>query len=146
MTGVNVGTVFYEQRLKAIFARLFDLGVTIVLAAGNEGNSDDPKTLDMTYPQSFGDDNDDNFPLITVGGINNNGSYWPATVPHRPGLEGSMSVYAQSTNVQCATNQLPQDDQDILNGAPNLLSNTNPANPGYSQLMDGTSFAAPDVA
>ena len=97
-------------------------GVPFVVAAGNDDNAwyqngvgvvgmlgtanpppvgAVPCTLDLTTPQLHAP----NYrPLITVGGVNNNGSLWPYTTPRdsRPGKSGYIDTYAQAGEVTVA--------------------------------------------
>lgn len=85
-----------------------------IVAAGNTWRLD---SLDKGTPQSLGTlDNG----LITVGGVTNDGSYWPSTT-RQLGLGGSITVYAQAEDVAFA-----------------LASSDN----GYD-VEQGTSLAAP---
>ena len=97
-------------------------GVPFVVAAGNEGNAwyqngigivgmlgtanpppigAVPFTLDLTTPQLLAPNYRS---LITVGGVNNNGSLWPYTAPRdsRPGKSGYIDTYAQAGDVAVA--------------------------------------------
>ncbi|KAI9704528.1 MAG: hypothetical protein M1820_005602 [Bogoriella megaspora] len=106
-----------------------DNDVVLVAATGNGGpgaafgmHSD---FLGRNLPQLLGHDNNH---LITVGGLEEDGSYWTRTTPPSPNLDqepnphpGSISVYAQSVNV-------------YVEGM-------------YGYVFDnGTSYAAPQVA
>jgi len=96
------------------------MGILVVIAAGNGGL--DEATLDEREPQNLGTDRN---PLITVGGVHFNGQYWPNTTPARPDKAGSMTLYAQSVNV---------------NGASNSGSSSTD-----TRVDSGCSFAAPAV-
>jgi hypothetical protein len=97
-----------------------DAGMTVVIAAGNEGQNG--TTLDQRTPQTLGTVDGG---LITVGAVNNNGSLVPSSMPEKPGIGGSLTLYAQGTEVVCASNS--------------LLSE------GDTQTRDGSSFAAAQV-
>ena len=90
--------------------------ITPVVAAGNLGGIGG--TLDRYYPQSLGTDSN---ALVTVGGVNLNGSLWWNTTAQAPGKSGSMTVYALAHNVK------------TVNSTGNVES------------LNGTSFAAPTV-
>jgi hypothetical protein len=92
----------------------------VVIAAGNGGLNEE--TLDEKEPQNLGWPTN---PLITVGGVRFNGQYWPNTTPARPGQAGSMTLYAQSVDV---------------NGASNTANG-----PADIRVDSGCSFAAPAV-
>jgi hypothetical protein len=94
--------------------------ILVVVAAGNSGL--DGVTLDQRTPQNLG--RADN-PLITVGGIQFGGEYWPNTIPAKPGMPGSMTLHAQSVDVNCASNTGTEAKD--------------------THIDSGTSFAAPAV-
>jgi subtilisin family serine protease len=90
-----------------------------VIAAGNEGQAG--LNLGKRLPQSLGSTNN---PLITVGGIENDGSLWIDTTPEGNGPSPGSITVSLAANVQCASST-------ISNGV---------------QTAKGTSFAAPQVA
>jgi hypothetical protein len=103
-------------------AEAFD--VVVVMSAGNEGLDGD--TLGMIVPQNQGTPTNG---IITVGGVYNDGSLWPPTVPETRAdqttqenpLTGSMTCYAQADAVSSFDGSLK------------------------STTSDGTSYAAPIV-
>lgn len=101
-------------------------GVSIVAAAGNEGElkkATDPTIyLDQTSPGSIGTETNS---VITVGGVNNAGAYWPGTTPCRARHAGSITVYAQAVDVYIAISH-PTDVDIYL-------------------VRSGTSYSAPAV-
>ena len=94
-------------------------GVTLVIAAGNEGEH---RTLDSLIPQTYG--TDDRFEMITVGGVDQTGKYYAQTVQGKEGQGGQVDVYADAVQVVGAKH----DDKD---------DSTAP--------VDGTSAAAPAI-
>jgi hypothetical protein len=94
-------------------------GIVTVIAAGNDGKL--LRNLGQTVPQSLGKANN---PLITVGGINYDGSLWPETTPEGIGSNSGSITVSLAADVQCASN----------------------TDPNGSQQAIGTSFAAPQVA
>jgi hypothetical protein len=92
----------------------------VVIAAGNEGQIG--ITLDQRTPQVLGTADND---IITVGAINNNGSLIPSSTPEKPGIGGSLTLYAQGTDVVCASNTLLSEND--------------------SQMREGSSFAAAQI-
>jgi subtilisin family serine protease len=105
-----------SELMSELLQECWDNGIVTVVAAGNDGGMG--KNLGQTLPQSLGKPNN---PLITVGGINNDGSLWPDTTPE--GKAGSITV-SLTANVKCASS----------------------TDPNGSQQNSGTSFAAPQVA
>jgi len=67
--------------------------VTVVTAAGNYPE----KRLHQTLPQSLGTPDNG---LITVGGVEMDGSLFLSTTPAEPGHAGSLSVYAPAKNIK----------------------------------------------
>jgi len=92
----------------------WDAGIVTIVAAGNDGG-----TTAKATPQRLGTTDNG---LITVGGIQNDGSIWPQSV--RQGTRGSLTISAVSAALTCASNQ------DVSG----------------TQQRDGTTFAAPQVA
>lgn len=88
------------------------LDVVFVTSASNYG--EDEGYVDQYWPPALG--REDNA-VITVGGVKDDGGFWPVSTPHREGFLGSITVYAQGENV--------------------------PADGGST--ASGTSFAAPAV-
>ena len=72
-------------------------GVVVVTAAGNDG--DQSHFLHEFLPQKLG--SQDNV-LITVGGTHPDGSLWIGSRPQAAGREGSISIYAQGTDIRCS--------------------------------------------
>ncbi|KAI4656032.1 hypothetical protein J4E93_000748 [Alternaria ventricosa] len=95
-------------------------GVTLVIAAGNDGEH---RTLDSLIPQTYGTDN--RFEMITVGGVDQTGKYYAHTVQGKEGQGGQVDVYADAVQVVAAKHN----DKD---------DSTAP--------VDGTSAAAPAIA
>lgn len=92
--------------------------ITVVVAAGNDGMSS--VFLDQITPQNLGTANNG---LITVGGLEKDGSLYKDTTPDR-GNGGSLSIYAAARDVKVASHQ---GDAEFTTGT-------------------GTSLAAPAVA
>lgn len=92
--------------------------ITVVVAAGNDGQS--PSFLDQTSPQNLGTTEN---ALITVGGLEKDGSLYPDTTSDR-GNGGALTVYAAARDVLTAS---PEGDSATI-------------------LSTGTSVAAPAVA
>lgn len=66
--------------------------ISVVLAAGNNLN----QPLHRGMPQCLGTDTNN---IITVGGVNEDGSLYRNTAPDHPDREGSMTVFAPAENV-----------------------------------------------
>jgi hypothetical protein len=94
-------------------------GIVTVIAAGNEGR--DGIDLSQRVPQSLGRANN---PLITVGGIEDDGSLWAATTPEGTGANPGSITVSLAAKGQCASSTEPHGSQEF----------------------SGTSFAAPQVA
>jgi hypothetical protein len=97
-----------------------DAGMTVIIASGNEGQNG--TTLDQRTPQALGTADGG---LITVGAVNNNGSLVPSSTPEKPGIGGSLTLYAQGSDVVCASNTLLSEED--------------------TQTRDGSSFAAAQI-
>jgi hypothetical protein len=69
------------------------MDITIVVAAGNDGHL---RTLDELVPQEFGNDNQ--FDMITVGGVDKEGRYYGTTINSR-GQGGVIDLYAGAVDV-----------------------------------------------
>lgn len=113
-----------------VIPKLQQLGILLVVAAGNNGNSNPNNLWKMAYldeyaPQYLG--TEDNI-MITVGGVGPDGRLDPISTRMKPGTSGSITVYAQSAGVKVATN---------WKGPPDGSERTT--------YLDGTSFAAPAV-
>lgn len=93
-------------------------GITLVIAAGNEGQH---LTLDSLIPQTYG--TDDRFEMITVGGVDNAGKYYAKTI-QGTGQGGQVDIYAGAVGVVAAKHD--EADDSTLAG-------------------DGTSLAAPAI-
>lgn len=110
--------------------KMDNLGVTVVIAAGNSGLNYDANNPDWNKtPQGFLKDRlplkfiTEDKPFIMVGGVYPDGSLYEITTPNSPDIGVIASVYAQATELQTLA----------MNG----------------QVIDGdegTSFAAPAVA
>ena len=96
-------------------------GVTLVIAAGNDGEH---RTLDSLIPQTYG--TDDRFEMITVGGVDQTGKYYAQTVQGK-GQGGQVDVYADAVQVVAAKH----DDKDSKDDS--------------TAPVDGTSAAAPAI-
>ena len=94
--------------------------MTVVIPAGNEGQNG--ITLNQRTPQVLGSSGNG---LITVGAVNSNGSLVPSSTPEKPEAGGSLTLYAQGTEVICASNV--------------LFSETD------TQIREGSSFAAAQI-
>lgn len=112
---------------EALFTRWFrkfdDLGMTVIVAAGNEGLEPDDAGgptffLDTQLPTAIMTDDS---PYIVVGGTYHNGEIWPDTTPPRG--KNVMSIWAQA--------------QDVWS--------PDAGTQGYS-TKSGTSLAAPQIA
>ena len=99
-TGVS-GTHPDNESFKRVLSDFIDWcrenGVVVVTAAGNDG--DENHFLHEFLPQSLGSENS---VLITVGGTHQDGSLWIKSRPEAAGREGSISIYAQGTDIRCS--------------------------------------------
>lgn len=95
-------------------------GVTLVIAAGNDGEH---RTLDSLIPQTYG--TDDRFEMITVGGVDQTGKYYAHTVQGM-GQGGQVDVYADAVQVVAAKHDKNSKDDS-------------------TEAVDGTSAAAPAI-
>lgn len=68
--------------------------ISFVTSASNYGESE--LYVDQFWPSALG--GEDNA-LITVGGVEPDGSLWPVSTPHRDGFRGSITVYAQGSRM-----------------------------------------------
>lgn len=84
--------IIMNQRLQQCWGQ----DIVTIVAAGNSGPSE---FLDENTPQRLGTPNN---ALITVGGVSNDGVFWPQTTIDR-GQGGSITVYAGSVNVVMAS-------------------------------------------
>ncbi|KAI3397399.1 hypothetical protein diail_10850 [Diaporthe ilicicola] len=115
-----------QEQFSLAMSRLEQLGVTFVIAAGNDGASPNPGPqpgyappyLDQIMPQSFATETD---APITVGATNNKGQLASFTSPGRGNTP--VSLYAQGVELRST---------DLLNSEPDMRS--------------GTSYSAPIVA
>jgi hypothetical protein len=73
----------------------------VVIAAGNSAE----KRLHQTIPQKLGTASN---AVITVGGVEKDGTLFKLTTPAQPGQAGSMSVYAPARDIVVPA---PGDDQ-----------------------------------
>ena len=96
-------------------------GITLVIAAGNEGQH---LTLDSLIPQTYG--TDDRFEIITVGGVDQTGKYYAQTVQGKEGQGGQVDVYADAVQVVAAKHDKDSKDDS-------------------TEAVDGTSAAAPAI-
>ncbi|KAK3049051.1 hypothetical protein LTR09_009705 [Extremus antarcticus] len=103
-----------DPMMQTMLQDAWDAGIVTIVAAGNDGG-----TTAKATPQRLGTTDNG---LITVGGIQNDGSIWPQSV--RQGTRGSLTISAVSAALTCASNQ------DVSG----------------TQQRDGTTFAAPQVA
>lgn len=103
--------------MEGLFEEFWSNGIVTVIAAGNEAGSG--VHLGDRLPQAIG--KPDN-PLITVGGIENDGTWWDSTSP-KAGGNGSITV-SLAAHVTCASS----------------------GDPAGFRTQVGTSFAAPQVA
>lgn len=139
MTNFTSGLPREEKWYDVIREPLNDLqsmGVPFVVAAGNTGlkvvgNAPSTETLSDVLPGCLGTDDNN---IITVGGVNSDGSLWTSSTPQGPNVwrwdwagqtrePGSITVYGQASQVKAP-----------ISGS----------NDKYL-MMDGTSFAAPAV-
>lgn len=84
------------ELLDNFIANLEKLDASPVTSAGNDGDEKDAG-LHKKVPASEG--TDDNA-LITVGAVTIDGDLWKKTTPHVPGQSGSITVYAQGSQVE----------------------------------------------
>lgn len=81
-------------------AKLNNLGVTIVVAAGNKGiqmaGNAPEQFLSETYPHKWITKNS---PFILVGGVYADGSLWVPTTPDSPQAGVISTVYAQAADI-----------------------------------------------
>ena len=78
-----------------------ECNIVFVTAVGN-GGRDGVFSLDQTSPQNLATDTSS---IITVGGVNSDGTLDPGSSPQViDGNGGSITIYAQSRDVQCAIN------------------------------------------
>lgn len=117
--------------------KLNNLGVTIVVAAGNrglvseQGGNTPEKFLAETYPMKWVTKNS---PFILVGGTYADGSLWAETTPDSPEAGVLSTVYAQGVDVPtCAMNgQVIDDNSGTSYAAPAVVSYY----PGYLAPRD----------
>jgi hypothetical protein len=97
--------------MKRAFRKLWDMDVTIVICAGNEGRD---ITLDKLTPQIFGDATNE---LITVGGVNKEGLYYTDTINKADGgSKGEVNLYAGAIDVTVARHDQADDSTTISTG------------------------------
>lgn len=85
----------YKEVFQIFISKLDDLGVTLVTAAGNKGL--DKETTADAVPQCLGT-SDNN--VITIGGLNYDGTLWILTTPEAPGgKSGSITAYGLATDL-----------------------------------------------
>ena len=87
----------FDRILRSFIDWCADNGVVLVTAAGNDG--EDNRFLHEFIPQQLG--SEDNI-LITVGGTHQDGSLWRRSRPKAAGKEGSISIYAQGSDIKCS--------------------------------------------
>ena len=68
--------------------------MVFVTSASNYGENG--AYVDQYWPPALG--GEDNA-VITVGGVTDEGGFWPVSTPHREGFLGSITVYAQGKDV-----------------------------------------------
>ncbi|RDL38904.1 uncharacterized protein BP5553_03244 [Venustampulla echinocandica] len=107
-----------KDHMRILLEECWENDIVTVVAAGNEGNSDD-YDLSQDIPACLGTTAN---ALITVGASDINGQQWHQTT-RDAGLGGSISIWAQGDDIQCAA----LGDQGF-------------------QRNKGTSFAAPQIA
>jgi hypothetical protein len=90
------------------------MGIPVVMAAGNTGPED---TLDNFVPQAFAPD--EQFPMITVGGVDKEGRYWINTVNSK-GEGGKIDLYAGSVDVTLASSD--GDDKTVVDSGTSLAA------------------------
>lgn len=92
MTNKNKDPDAFHRVFEDFRAKLQDLGILMVTAAGNSGL--EGGTTADTLPQSLGTDDNN---IFTVGGLNIDGTLWPETSPE--GTSGSISAYNLATDL-----------------------------------------------
>jgi hypothetical protein len=101
------------RRMEPVFESFFQWSesknIPVVIAAGNEVH----KTLHRVVPQKFGTTANR---LITVGGVEKDGSLFQITSPQIPGELGSMTVFSPAREVTAPGNDGQLNlDSPILN-------------------------------
>lgn len=105
--------------------KLNNLGVTIVVAAGNRGLEPGETAPEIflaeTYPMKWVTKNS---PFILVGGTYADGSLWEPTTPNSPEAGVLSTVYAQAADIPtCAMNgQVEDDNAGTSYAAPAVVS------------------------